>query len=387
MHNFTFQNGTKIIFGKDTERLAGKEIRQYGEKVLFHYGGNSIKTTGLYDKVISSLSDAGLDFIELPGVVPNPRLSLIKRGIEMCRDEKVDVILAVGGGSVIDSSKAIGIGVNYDGDVWDFLSGKAQIESALPIGAIATIAAAGSETSTAMVVTNDETLETGVTGSPLVRPKLCILNPELTFTVPPYHTAAGAADMMSHIMENYFSNDVFILADRLSESVLKTVIHNLPIALQKPDDYNARAELMWAGTLAQSGIFGAGRKGDGLCHTVTGELSALYDATHGAGLALITPAWMKYVYKANISRFAQYATRVWGVEPNFHDLEETALEGIRRTEKFFAMVGMPVRLKDMDIPGDQIQEIARRCGARMPLGNIMRLDVPDVVEILKLVNG
>ncbi len=387
MHNFVFQNGTKIIFGKDTEKLVGNEILEYGSRVLLHYGGRSIKRIGLYDKVVRCLQDAGIEFVELPGVVPNPRLSMVKRGIEICRKEKVDFILAVGGGSVIDSAKAIGMGVDYDGDVWDFFMRQVEIESGLPVGAILTVAAAGSETSAVAVITNEDTHLKRAIGSPLIRPKFAILNPELLYTVPPYHTAAGGVDMMSHTMERYFTNDTHVeLSDRLSEATIRTVIRNLPVALKKPDAYNARAELMWAGTLAQSGVLGAGRSGDGSCHAIAGEVSGMYDTTHGAALSIITPAWMKYVYEANISRFAQYAVRVWGVDPNFHDLHETAAEGIKRTEEFFRNAGMPVSLKEVGVPENRLAEIAERCGARTPMGSIRRLEVPDVMEILKLAN-
>lgn len=384
MRNFEFHCDTKIIFGKDTEALVVDEIKQYGNKVLLVYY-DVIKQIGLYHKVVGYLKEAGIEFVELSGVVPNPRLSLVKEGIELCRRENVDLILAVGGGSVIDTAKAIGMGVPYEGDVWDFFLRKAEVKETLPVGVILTVAAAGSETSNCSVITNEETNLKRAFISPLIRPKFSILNPELLYTVPAYHTAAGGVDAMSHIMEKYFTSDVDVdLTDRLSEATLRTIIKYLPKVLEKPDDYNARAQILWASTMAQNGILGVGRGSDGCCHAIAGEVTGLYDTIHGATLAIVTPAWMKYVFDANIPRFAQFAVRVWDVEPDFNDLRATALEGIRRTEEFFKSVGMPVRLSEVGIPEEALEVIAERSGARTPIGAIKTLEVPDVLEILKL---
>ena len=251
MDKFVFQSPTKIVFGKDAEMEVGKEVRALGKKVLLHYGGGSVKKYGLYDRVVESLKDAGVDFVELGGVQPNPRLSLVKEGIELCRKNDIDFILAVGGGSVIDSSKAIAVGTPYDGDVWDFYSGKAEIKEVLPVGVVLTIPAAGSEASDSSVITNEDGWYKWSIGSTLIRPKFAIMNPEITYTLPPYQTVCGVADIMAHVMERYFTNTKGVdFTDRLCEATLKTVIANAPKVLENPEDYDARAQIMWASTIA-----------------------------------------------------------------------------------------------------------------------------------------
>ena len=333
MINFTFQNATKIIFGKDTESLVGEEINKIGKKILLHYGGGSIKKSGLYDAVIKSLKNANVEVVELSGVKPNPRLSLIQEGIKICKEQGIDAILAVGGGSVIDSAKGIAAGALYDADVWDFYTGKANIKAALPIGVILTIPAAGSETSGGSVVTNEDGWYKRSTGSDLLRPQFSILNPELTYTLPDYQTACGIVDMFAHILERYFTRTQNVeVTDRMSEAVMKVIIDNGLKVLQDSKDYNARAEIMWAGTIAHNDILATGKVGDWGSHDMEHEISGIYDIAHGAGLAIVFPAWMTYVHKEDIPRFAQYANRVWNVDINVFNMEETALEGIKRTK-------------------------------------------------------
>jgi alcohol dehydrogenase YqhD (iron-dependent ADH family) len=385
MENFTFVNETKIIFGKDTENQVGMETVKYGKRVLLHYGGGSIKKYGLYDKILKSLKGAGLEIIELGGVQPNPVLSLAKKGIDICRKEKVDFILAVGGGSVIDSAKIIAVGVPYSGDVWDFYIGKAVPEKILPVGVVLTIPASGSESSTSAVITNEKGLYKKGLESGLLRPNFAILNPEITYTLPPYQTACGATDMMAHIMERYFTAVKNVdLTDRLCEGALKTVINNVSIVLKEPENYNARAELMWAGAIAHNNLLGTGRIGDWASHKIEMEISGVYDLAHGAGLAIILPVWMKYVYKKDVERFAQFAVRVMDQEPDFYDMEKTALKGIDRLKEFFKGIGMPVTLKEADIPYDRLEEMASKCTESGPVGNFVKLDKDDILAILEM---
>ncbi|WP_097027450.1 iron-containing alcohol dehydrogenase [Clostridium peptidivorans] len=385
MINFSYQNATKIIFGKDTENEVGNESKKYGIRILLHYGGGSIKKSGLYTRVIKSLKDAGVEIFELGGVKPNPRLSLVREGIELCHKNNIDLILAVGGGSVIDSAKAIGIGASYEGDVWDFYTGKAVVNTTLPVGVILTIPAAGSESSTGSVITNEGGWYKRATGSDLMRPVFAIMNPELTYTLPPYQTAAGAADMMAHIFERYFTNEPNVdLTDRLSESTLRTIIKNVPMVLEGPQNYEARAEIMWAGTIAHNGILGTGRVEDWGTHDMEHEISGIYDITHGAGLAILFPAWMKYVYKQDVNRFAQFANRVWDVEIDVNNLEATALEGIERTKAYFKKIGMPVSLTEANVPSDRFEEMASKGTENGPLGNFVKLHKEDIVNIFNL---
>lgn len=385
MNNFTYDNKTKIIFGRGTENKVGTETKKFGSRVLLHYGGGSIKKSGLYDKVVNSLKEEGISFVELGGVQPNPRLSLVREGIRLCRENNIDFILAVGGGSVIDSAKAIGAGVPYEGDVWDFYTGKARIEKTLPVGVVLTIPAAGSEASSGSVITNEDGWYKRGAGAIIMRPVFAIMNPEFTFTLPPYQTACGVADMMAHIMERYFTNVQDVeLTDRLCEATLKTIINNAAIAIGEPDNYAARSEIMWAGTIAHNGLLDTGRIGDWASHDIEHEISAIYDIAHGAGLAIVFPAWMKYVYKHDVNRFVQFAVRVWGVEPDFKDIEKTALEGIERMKDFFRDIGLPVALGDADIPDDRLEEMAQKGTEDGPLGNFVKFEKEDVLNILKL---
>jgi len=384
--DFVFLSPTKIIFGRNTEEHVGEEVKSYGKKILLHYGKGSIFKIGLYDKVIKSLKDSGVDFIELGGVQPNPRLSLVREGIEICRKNGVDFILAVGGGSVIDSAKAIAVGVPYEGDVWDFYTGKAEPKTALPIGVVLTIPAAGSEASKSSVITNEDGWYKRSLNVDIIRPKFAIMNPEITFTLSPYQTACGVADIMAHVMERYFTNDRGVdFTDRLCEATLKTVIENTFIVLKNPTDYDARAQIMWASTVAHNDLLSTGRTGDWASHMIEHELSGIYDIPHGAGLAIVFPAWMKYVYKHNIERFAQFAVRVWNVDLNFESLEKTALEGIERLRRFFKDIGLPTTLKEANIGEDRLEEMANKCTERGEIGNFVKLNREDVLNILKSV--
>ena len=386
MENFVFQNTTKIMFGKGTEKSAGAEIKKYSNKALLHYGGQSIKKYGLYERVITSLAEAGIEFIELSGVQPNPVLSMVKEGIALCRKNNIGFILAVGGGSVIDSAKAIAIGVPYEkGDVWDFFMGKAKAEAAVSIGVILTITAAGSESSVVSVILNEKTQMKKGYHSSLMLPKFAILNPELTYTLPAFQTACGSADIMSHIFERYFTQSKNTdLTDRLCEGTLKTVVENTPIVLTNPENYDARAELMWASTLAHNGLLGTGRIEDWGSHKIAHEIGAIYGIAHGATISVTFPAWMKYVYKQNVGRFTQFAFRVWGVDPCFGDDESIALEGIKKLGDFFKEIGLPTTLKELNIGDDKFEEMALKELQWGPIGNFMKLQKEDIVNILKL---
>ncbi|NLC45372.1 MAG: iron-containing alcohol dehydrogenase [Clostridiales bacterium] len=387
MNNFIFQSPTRIIFGKDSENQVGAEVKKFTKKVLLHYGGGSIKKTGLYNRVTASLKENNIEYIELSGVQPNPRVSLVREGIELCRKNDIDFILAVGGGSVIDSSKAIAVGVPYEGDVWDFYIGKSKINDSLPLGVVLTLPAAGSEASPSSVLTNEDGWLKKGTGSDLIRPKFAIMNPELTFTLPAYQTACGVADMMAHIMERYFTHTTDVdLTDRLCEATFRTIIDNAPKLIIDPEDYAARAEIMWAGTIAHNGLLGTGREEDWASHSIEHELSAIYDVAHGAGLAVVFPAWMKYVYKHNVSRFVQFAVRVWNLENDFHHPEKTALKGIEKTKEFFSSIGLPVTLEELGIMDDRLDEMADKCtaGDTVTQGRFVKLNKKDVYEIYKL---
>jgi len=385
MRDFTFFNPTKIIFGKEVQKVVGEETKKHGKKVLLHYGGGHIKTSGLYDEVIDLMRKAGVDTIELGNVVPNPRLTLVREGIKLCRKEGVDFILAVGGGSVIDSAKAIAAGVLYSGDVWDFFTGTAVPDQVLPVGVILTIPAAGSETSPGSVITDWE--NGNKRDCDMLRPVFAILNPELTFTLPPYQTACGASDIMAHIMERYFTRVSNVdLTDRLCEATLKTVINNVHKVLNDPYDYDARANIMWAGTIAHNDLLSTGRIADWASHMIQHELSAINDVAHGAGLSVIFPAWMKYVLKSDVSRFVQFSVRVWNVEQSFDNPEKTAVEGIERMEAFFRSIGLPTRLGEIDIRESDYERIISNCKRfdGDSVGNYVKLSCGDIRRILEL---
>jgi hypothetical protein len=377
MEDFSYCWPTKILFGKGTENNVGKEIN--GKKVLLHYGGGSIKKSGLYDRVVTSLKESGIEYVELSGVVPNPRLDKVKEGIELCRKENIDFILAVGGGSVIDSAKAIAAGAPYDGDVWDFFKGT-EIKKTLPIGTILTISAAGSEASDATVISNGNRKLAAV--SELLRPRFSILNPELTSTLPKFQVACGIADMFAHIVERYFTNTPSVdLTDKLCEATFRCIVKNAKTLVNDPADYDSAAEIMWASTVAHQGILSPGREEDWASHLIEHEVSAFYDITHGAGLAVIIPAWMRYVYKHDVARFAQFAKEVWGVGAS--NDEEAALKGIEQTKSFFKELDLPTTLKELEIDNAKFEEMAKAC-AEKSVGCFVKLSSEDIVKIYEL---
>ena len=387
MNNFQFYSPTEFLFGKDTENNCGAYVKKYGgTKVLIHYGSASAVRSGLIDRVKDSLTQAGISYVLLGGVQPNPRDTKIYEGIELCRKENVDFILSVGGGSCIDSSKGIALGALYDGDFWDFYSRKANVTKALPIGTILTIAAAGSEGSGASVVTKEEGMLKRDVGSDLLRPKFSILNPALTETLPPYQTACGATDIMAHVFERYFTNTKEVeITDRLCEAVLLTMIKETPRALAEPDNYDVRANIMWAGTVAHNDIVGVGRSQDWNSHGIEHELSGLYDCAHGAGLAVIMPAWMEFVYKHDVMRFAQMAVRVFGCEMNFEKPEQTALAGIAAFRKFLHEIGMPINFEELGAKEEDIPTLVDKFGVGDgKTGGFVALSAEDVAEIYRI---
>ena len=387
MDNFQFYSPTEFIFGRDTETKAGEMVKKYGgTKVLIHYGSGSAVKSGLLDRVKASLDESGIAYTELGGVQPNPRDTLIYKGIELCRSEGVDFILSVGGGSCIDSSKAIALGVPYNGDFWDFYGTGKVVEKALPIGTVLTIAAAGSEGSGASVVTKEEGSLKRDVGADLLRPRFSILNPELTCSLPAYQTACGATDIMAHVFERYFTNtrDVEI-TDRLCEAVLLTMIKETPRVIAQPDNYEARANIMCAGTVAHNDIVGVGRSQDWNSHGIEHELSALYDCAHGAGLAVIMPAWMEFVYKHDVMRFAQMAVRIWGCQMNFEFPDETALEGIACFRSFLHSIGMPINFEQLGAKEEDIPLLVEKFGiGDGKTGGFVHLTAQDVATIYRI---
>ncbi len=319
MENFVYKNSTKIIFGRVTHKDIGKEVKKYSKNILFHYGLGSIKKSGLYDEIIDSLKQEGIDIFELGGAEPNPRLGLTVKGSRICRENNIGFILAVGGGSVIDSAKAIALNVPYEGEsMWDFLTGRAKPVSAIPVGVVLTIPASGSESSNVTVITNEEGMIKRGYHHELIRPVFAVLDPELTFTLPDEQLSSGAADIMAHVMERYFTKTRHVdLTDRLCEAVLKTVIENAPLIFKDPKDYDPRAEIMWAGNLAHNDLLSTGRTGDWGSHKIAHELSTFCGVPHGAALAIIFPAWMKYTYKKDIKVFYKFAVRVFDIDSPF----------------------------------------------------------------------
>ena len=386
MNNFNFYSPTFFVFGKERENEAGNYVKRFGgTRVLIHYGGGSVIKSGLLNRVKASLADSGIYFTELGGVMPNPRSGLVYKGIELCKKENIDFVLAVGGGSSIDSSKAIALGALYDGDFWDFYEGK-QVEKALPVATILTISAAGSEGSNGSVITHENGMLKRACGGDAMRPVFSILNPALTITLPNYQTACGATDMMAHVMERYFTNTTDVeITDRLCEGILLTIIKEAPKALANSADYESRANLMWAGMVAHNDICGVGRDQDWSSHQLEHELSAFYDVAHGAGLAVMFPAWMKFVMHHNVMRFAQFAVRVWGCEMDYQQPENTAVEGIARFEHFLISIGMPVRFAGLDAKAEDIPTLVKTLGLeKRTLGGFVKLTEKDVTEIYNI---
>ena len=387
MDNFTFYSPTQFVFGKGTENESGAYVKKFGgSKVLIHYGSGSVVRSGLLDRVKKSLEAEGIAYVELGGVQPNPRDTLIYKGIELCRKENVDFILAVGGGSVIDSAKGIAVGVDYEGDFWDFYEKKLGVTKALPIGTVLTIAAAGSEGSGASVVTKEDGMLKRDVGSDLLRPRFSILNPELTCTLPAYQTACGATDIMAHVFERYFTNTPEVeCTDRLCEALLLTMVKETPRVIADPNNYEARANIMWAGTVAHNDIVGVGRSQDWNSHNIEHELSGLYDCAHGAGLAVIMPAWMEFVYKHDVNRFVQMATRVFGCELDEANPENTAKAGIKAFRQFLHDIGMPINFEELGAKEEDIPVLVEKLGiGEGRTGGFVSLTSADVAEIYRI---
>ncbi len=393
MNDFRYYTPTQVEFGKGAEEKAGELVKKYGgTKVLLHYGGGSAKRSGLLDRVGASLKAAGVPYVELGGVVPNPRISKVREGVELCRREGVDFVLAVGGGSVIDSAKAIGYGLFYDGDVWDLYEKKANPTACAPVGCVLTLAATGSEMSDSSVISNEENGRKRGVNSDLCRCRFALLNPELAYTVSAYQTASGCADIISHTMERYFSGpDTVEPTDSVAEGVLRAVIEAVPKALKNPEDYEARATILWAGSISHNGLTGCGRGGvgrvgDWACHQLEHELSGMFDVTHGAGLAAIWEAWSSYVMPSAPQRFARFARNVMGVREA--DDEKAARAGIAAYKEFLRSIKMPTNLRELglELTDEQLDKLAFNCsfeGTRS-IGSIRVLDQKDMREIYRL---
>lgn len=390
MNNFIFYSPTLFAFGDGEEKNTGALVRRFGgTKVLLVYGGGSVKRNGAYDAVTASLTEAGISYVELSGIQANPRSGKVYEGIELARKEHVDFLLALGGGSVIDTAKAIGFGAGYDGDFWDFFTGKAKIETTLPVGVVLTISAAGSEGSDSCVITHENgNLKWGCPKTDVIRPKFAVLDPRLTCSLPAYQTACGAVDMMAHICERYFSNTPDVaLTDRLCEALLKTIVDAAPKALADPSNYAARADLMWAGMLAHNNSCGVGRDQDWASHQIEHELSAFYDCAHGAGLAVVMPAWMEYVLPHDPMRFARFAVNVLGCEMDFACPENTAREGVARLRAFFRSLGMPVTFAEIGAKAEDIPAMAAHRAEKpggFPFGGFVKIGSDEMEAILRL---
>jgi alcohol dehydrogenase YqhD (iron-dependent ADH family) len=383
MENFTFYNPTKLIFGSGQLEVLPKELEKYGKNVLLVYGGGSIKKSGLYTEVTEVLHKACATVTELAGVEPNPRLTTVRKGVELCREHNIDFILAVGGGSVIDCTKAIAAGAKYDGDVWDIVLRKHIATEALPFGTILTLAATGSEMNSGSVITNWETQEKYGWGSPVTFPQFSILDPKNTFTVPKDHTVYGMVDMMSHVLEQYFHQPTNApLQDRMCEAVLITVMETAPKLLDDLRSYDHRETILYNGTIALNGMLQMGYRGDWATHGIEHAVSAIYDIPHAGGLAILFPNWMEHVLDENIERFKQLAVRVFGVQDAGLTDKEVALEGIRRLREFWSSLGAPTRLADYDIDDTNIEKMAEHVMSRGPVGNFKSLSYDDVVSIL-----
>ena len=391
MKDFIYYAPTEVVFVEDSEKQVASLVKKYGGKrVLVHYGGQSAKKSGLLDNIFGLLNEGGIEFFELGGVVPNPRLSKVREGIALCREQKIDFILAVGGGSVIDSAKAIAYGVPYNGDVWDFYLGKATAETCLPVATVLTIPAAGSEMSESSVITNEDgDVKLGYSNN-ISRPKFAIMNPVRTYTLPPYQTAAGVTDMIMHTMERYFTHDDdMTLTDSMAEALMRTLKDSVMEVLKNPTDYRHRAQIMWGGSIAHNGLTGCGLSDDWATHQLEHELSGMFDATHGAGLAAIWPSWARYVYKENVSRFVRFAVNVMGVENDFTNPEATALKGIEAMEEFYHAIGMPINIHELigrEVTDKEIREMVRKCSRNYTTtqGRFKVLQVEDMEAIYRM---
>lgn len=384
MQNFTFWNPTKLIFGKGQLEQLKKEVPHYGKKVLVVYGGGSIKQSGLYDKVINLLNEIDAQVFELPGVEPNPRITTARKGVEICKNEGIDVLLAVGGGSVIDCTKLIAAGAKYDGDAWDLVTRKAAVNEALPFGTVLTLAATGSEMNSGSVITNWETNEKYGWGSPFTFPKFSILDPVHTFSVPRDQTIYGIVDMMSHVLEHYFHlEENTLFQDHMCESLLITVMETAPKLLENLESYEHRATILYSGTMALNGILNMGYRGDWATHNLEHAVSAVYDIPHGGGLAILFPHWMKHNLKVKPERFKQLAIRVFGVDPEGKSAEEAGLEGIQKLREYWNSIGAPAHLADYNIDDSKIELMADRAMVYGEFGNFAKLNREDVLAIYR----
>ena len=394
MKDFNYYAPTEVVFGEQSEEQVAQLVKKYGgTKVLVHYGGQSAIKSGLLDKICGLLTEGGIAFVKLGGVVPNPRLSLAQKGIDICRKEGIDFILAVGGGSVIDSGKCIAYGVPYEGNVWDFYLGKATPEKMLPIACVLTIPAAGSEMSESSVITNEDgDVKLGYSNN-LSRPKFAIMNPRRTFTLPPYQTAAGVTDMMMHTMERYFTKDDDMdLTTDLAEASLRSIKNAVFAVLKDPEDYRYRAQIMWGGSLMHNDLTGCGVASDWATHQLEHELSGMFDVTHGAGLAAIWPSWARYTMHENLRRFVRFAVNVMDVTNDFTNPEATAEKGIEAMERFYHAIGMPINIKELigkDISDDEIKEMTRKCSRdyTSTCGGLKVLKAEDMEAIYKMARG
>lgn len=385
MRNFIYSIPTNVFFGKGQIKVLAEQIRNFGgSRVLLVYGGGSIKRIGLYDTVIDILQSNDITFFELAGIDPNPRIETVRQGIQMCRDHKLDFILAVGGGSSIDCSKVISAGYYYENDPWDLMIGKAKASQGLPLGTILTLSATGSEMDFFAVISNLENHQKIGLGDPAMFPKFSILDPTYTYSVPQNQTAAGTADIMSHTFENYFSSEKgAYLQSRMAEGILKTCIHYAPIALDNPENYEARANLMWASSLAINGLLSLGKERKWSCHPMEHELSAYYDITHGVGLAILTPHWMEYVLNdSTVTDFKNYGINVWGLNSEA-DAYETAHQAIQKTKEFFTSLGLPSTLREVGISEENFEVMAKAVTKKGPIGEFHPLNTQDVYNIYK----
>lgn len=392
MLNFTYFTPTQVVFGKDAEKQVGALVKaQNCKKVLVHFGGTSAQKSGLLDRVCQALKGEGIDFVTLGGVKANPMLSLVKKGIELCKSENVDFILAVGGGSVIDSSKAIGYGIANDFDVWDIYSRKNSPKACAPVGVVLTIAAAGSEMSDSSVITNDETLEKIGFSSNYCRAKFAVMNPELTYSLSEWQTQSGATDIIMHTLERWFTakgHEHSQMVDFIASGLVKTVMSNAPILLKNPSDYNARAEIMWASSLSHNGLTGPFGDGDWASHQIEHELGGMFDVTHGAGLAAIWATWARYVYKDNVERFVQMGTDMFDMKKDSSiDNDSFALKSIEKMEAFFKSINMPISIKELglELSDEQCVQLAENCTwhGKRTVGAVKKLGKPELTEIYK----
>ncbi len=385
VRNFVYQRPTKLIFGKGTVKQVGENAVRFGRRILLVTGGSSLKRLGYYDKIVESLQEAGLEIFELAGIKPNPNIDKVREGIQICRENQIDLVLGAGGGSVIDSAKVIALGFYSNEDPWQLFITDDMPAQALPVGAVLTLAATGTEMNENAVISNEETEQKYALASPHMIPQFSILDPQLTYSVPEHHTVNGIVDIAAHVYEQYFDQVPNTpLQDQMAEGVLRTLIEESPKVLADPENYEARANIMLSSTIALNGILALGKDEDWASHQIQHELSAIYDISHGGGLAIIVPNWMKYVYKENVAKFAQYALRVFDVDPADKTAEEIALEGIRQTREWFNSLGAPAGLGDYGIGEEYLEVMAEKATQNGPLGMLKKLYKQDVLEIYRM---